>query len=72
MRCYPNPANLKIFLSEKPEKINELKLIDVYGKIIMETSNKNEVDVSSISEGIYFFQVTETNGFFVQKIIIQH
>jgi PKD repeat protein len=68
---YPNPASTKI--NVQYELNGDLKEIAVYTasgqKVISSTSN--EIDVQSLSNGIYFVKVTTSNGVGNEKLNIQ-
>jgi len=73
MKIYPNPANDKLFIEQTGnENITEISLFDIYGKKVITENKQNELDISSLTEGIYFLQVKTKEHFFTQKIIVQH
>ncbi len=52
--------------------IKNIQIIDVSGKILKETKDKN-IDCSSISNGSYFIRIEDKQGkILTEKIIIQH
>ncbi len=60
---YPNPANDKLFIkfnSGASEKIN-YSITDLFGRVVLENkSNMPEyIDISSLSEGVYFIRITD-------------
>ncbi len=69
---YPNPTtgNIKINLTQ----IANIKLFDRFGQtlIIKESFNENQLDLSYLSDGIYFIQIQTGNNIALKKIIIQH
>jgi hypothetical protein len=66
---YPNPANNKI--SIRANQIKGIKLFDVLGNEILNTK-ENEIDVSILSSGVYFVQVSTRGNNYTQKIVVQH
>ncbi|MBN8692675.1 MAG: SBBP repeat-containing protein [Bacteroidetes bacterium] len=67
-QIYPNPTNGKLVVVSKTKK--HLKVINSIGEVILEKNNieeKNEIDLSSYANGIYFLKIDET----VTKIIKQ-
>jgi len=68
---YPNPAHNKLFIKiNEQEKIATIKLYSITGKLIKEFSNQNNtLDISKISNGIYFLEITTNNKKTIQKII---
>ncbi|TAL70662.1 MAG: T9SS type A sorting domain-containing protein [Bacteroidetes bacterium] len=66
MKLYPNPTSHSVFISNYLNNCSELKLINYFGleiKIpnnwIKENINNYEVDVSSLSNGLYFILLKE-------------
>jgi choice-of-anchor B domain-containing protein len=71
---YPNPANNYIVVSTIGINDYCLKIIDTNGKTIVETSNSaphQYIDISMLSNGIYFIKVDSNEKSFVQKLIKQ-
>jgi len=81
---YPNPTNDKLNIAIKnfnSQKIIELKILDVFGKVVYETQlvkNISEIDLNHLPKGIYFAKIIEINKidgtpsvFITKKIIKQ-
>jgi len=76
-KVYPNPTsnfiNFEKIGNNKSQSYH-IQLIDVYGKTIIETESSlsNQLNVSSISNGIYFisFINNETQQRILKKVII--
>jgi hypothetical protein len=69
--AYPNPASdvLNIFLNHS-EKINEIKLLNVSGKLIQSyPTNTNQIDISQFENGVYFIEVTTNKGKLTSKFV---
>jgi hypothetical protein len=72
---FPNPANNTLFikLSHQPERSIYYNLYDIQGKQLIKgdfNEQKNEIDISHISKGIYFIAFTiENQTRIVRKII---
>jgi len=69
IKIYPNPANNKIIIDANDAV--DVKLFDILGKQITSTKTNN-VDVSNLTNGVYFIQVQTNKNIFTQKIIVQH
>jgi len=65
VNIFPNPANNFIYIQSK--EALEVKLYDLLGNEIL-TTKENGIDVSNLSEGVYFIHVNN----YTQKVIIQH
>ena len=72
---YPNPANTYFIISNNTEN-SKARLIDVYGNILIPTNtlkNKEIIDTSSLSEGLYFLEYEDKNkGRLTKRILINH
>ncbi|MCX6243987.1 MAG: T9SS type A sorting domain-containing protein [Bacteroidetes bacterium] len=58
---YPNPASDHIFL-ETGEGYFMVTLYSPEGKVLIEQSDKKEIDVSGLTPGIYLVRLTDSNG----------
>jgi len=67
---FPNPASDKIYIALASNIKTEILLLDVYGKKVKSTQQK-EMDVRDLQEGIYFVQVKTANGIIVKKMVVQ-
>jgi len=73
---YPNPAQDKILIEhDLSNKINEIKIVDITGKIVKHVTENLEaktinINVSDLSKGIYFIHTQTTNGNVIKKIVI--
>ncbi len=68
---YPNPSNGK-FIIEGQDIIN-IKIVDISGKVILDTNNKIQkkcIDISNMPSAIYFAKIITKNGSFTEKIIL--
>lgn len=72
-----NPVNNQLTIKGATSKIQELSLFSVLGKRVLtksikETSGDVELNVSSLSKGLYIVEITGVNGeIFTRKIIKQ-
>ncbi len=71
--AYPNPCSEFINLDPKLE-FNSIKLMDVSGRIILETDGQQHLNVSNIPNGLYLLMVgnTNENKYYQQRIVVQH
>jgi len=69
----PNPANDKLFIQNPMNiEMKRVSLQSVEGKEILMLDNKYEINISTLSEGIYFLKLETDKGFLTKRIIIQH
>jgi len=76
LSVYPNPAsdmvNLKI--SNKTNSCLTLKIYDIFGKLIRSeliSRDKEQINTTSLNNGVYVLVVSTKDSFNVQKLIIQ-
>lgn len=61
---YPNPVSNKLYIENHNSKINEIKITDISGKLLLRTnvnSTKIEIDFKNFPNGIYFL-TAESKG----------
>ncbi len=77
MMVFPNPANntIQISLQNTSETMASVTITDVLGKNIRTikttTGNQMNVDVSDLSQGVYFVEITTTNNLKQVKKLIK-
>ena len=72
LKVYPNPCDDFIFIAnEKEQDISTYEIFDTMGKtIIFRNLIKNEIDVSNLTNRIYFIKLKNKKGeIFTRKII---
>lgn len=67
LQLFPNPTENTINLKLLNQKIEEIVIYDLQGRVIFQenksgTSNNSQIDVSAFSNGVYIVQVMSTNG----------
>lgn len=75
---FPNPSkdilNIKVENNEHINKKAELEIVNLMGEVVLKNRiylESSEINVSSLSAGIYFVKITKGNKENVQKICIQ-
>ena len=74
IRIYPNPANSKIQLAYH-QSFKSVQIISMEGIIVVNkhsTDDTEEIDVSSLKNGIYLITVETQNGEFLQSKFIKN
>lgn len=74
VNIYPNPAENQLTIESANYIINDIKIIDVSGKVIKHIQNKSQlpqyhIDVNDIKKGIYFISLYSDKGNTVKKFI---
>jgi len=65
---YPNPANDEVNILFN-EEIEEIRIYDLSGKVLLSGFSEKAVDVSKLTTGIYFMELSSIRGKSVQKFI---
>ncbi len=70
---YPNPvSNGKVYISSKSSLAKEIIIFDIVGKIVLQTTiSSKELNVSSLSPGIYMIKIKEGEATATRKLIIK-
>ena len=72
IKIYPNPSKGKIFI-ETDEIMNNIIITDILGNIIFKynrLSNRKEIDLSFVENGVYLVNISSDNQKIIEKIII--
>ena len=78
MVLYPNPSKgfLNVKLSSSDEKIKNIRIIDINGKIITEYTpeytNRIKLNTNNLENGIYLIQITTSENIVLgyKKIVV--
>ena len=69
LQIYPNPTKNIIHIKNNTE-IEKIKIFDCVGKeVLTQTQNKNEINVESLSKGIYLIEIHSENDKVYRKFI---
>ncbi len=68
---FPNPANTYVQVQSNNLIIESLELTDITGKVLLQRSNTNRMNISKLKKGIYFLTVKTERKTFTKKIIKQ-
>ena len=67
---FPNPVSETLFITSEKNTIEKLNVYSINGQLVLsEIGNVSQVDVSLLSNGLYFVEITSKNGKAVQKFI---
>lgn len=72
LTIYPNPTNSgKIYITTKSSLDKKIEIFNVLGKKVLETViTSKEVNVSTLSPGVYFIKIKEGEASATRKLII--
>lgn len=70
---YPNPVNTgKIYITSKLSLEKEVTIFDVLGKrVLQSTINGKELNISSLSPGVYIIKIKEGEAVATRKLIVE-
>jgi hypothetical protein len=75
IKIYPNPANNEIIIENNGVAIQEITLYNSIGQAMAHLSNlgkqRNEINISELSPGIYFIGLKTDKGTGMAKIVIE-
>jgi hypothetical protein len=73
---YPNPTDEHVHIDVKDNAIIEKILLkDISGKIVLQkesNTSSETIDISHLSDGLYFVVVQTTAGTYTEKLIVRH
>ncbi len=64
---YPNPVKDRLVIDGN---YTSATIYDVFGKAVLTTDYQNTIDVTALSSGVYFINITKGDETFIQKITI--
>jgi hypothetical protein len=67
---YPNPVKDQLNITVENEKINNIKIMDVTGKVLQTfEENLTTINVANLSKGVYFLQIQTDKGIAIKRFI---
>jgi hypothetical protein len=64
-KLYPNPASNRLVIQSSASENYHLKIINALGQVVLAQNNKvssTDLDVSMLSKGLYFLNITSENS----------
>lgn len=73
LNFYPNPVtNGKIYISSKSNDDKQITIFDVLGKKVLQILlTSKELNVASLSPGVYFIKIEEGDSSATRKLIVR-
>jgi hypothetical protein len=71
LHIYPNPTTGDLFISSNI-KINNISVYNIIGKEVISDAktNNNLLDISQLSNGVYFIKISVNNTTVTKKIVL--
>jgi hypothetical protein len=77
LKVYPNPSTNGVFNIDFSNQVNSIKVIDMLGKVVYNenikedtTDTTKKIDLSSMTNGVYFINATNDKGTSNYKVIL--
>ena len=67
---YPNPTTGIIHIGLPDVQGSEVVVYDVFGKNVLQETNKDAIDISHLRKGLYFVQVKYKGNIWVKKVVL--
>jgi hypothetical protein len=73
LNLYPNPvSNGRVYITTKNDLDKEIQIFDVLGKKVLQTVlSSRELNVSSLSPGVYIIKIKEEDASTTRKLIVR-
>lgn len=71
IEIFPNPSNSEINIDFPLSENTLIEISNTMGDIVIKDQNKNKMDISNLSNGIYFISVKQGQQSYIQKLIKQ-
>jgi|SRR5690554_488665 len=73
IRIYPNPAKTMVTIGGFDSlEFQKIDFYDISGRLIWSNVEvKSEIDVTKLSQGVYFIQLTTKNRVLLKKVVVQ-
>ena len=76
VQLYPNPAGNNVFISGLGNTNAQVSVFNAIGSLVYQIQTQGDkipsLDVSSLSNGVYFLEVIQNNSALTKKLVIQH
>ncbi len=71
LSMYPNPASNLLHIETNQTNVTAVEIFDVLGKQVMQVkpANQRELDVSQLTNGMYFLKVSTSEGELTRKFV---
>ena len=66
---YPNPTSTTLFV--KGNDIQSVTIFNAVGQQVLYVENRNEINVESLNEGVYFVRISDVFGNSIVKKIVK-
>ncbi|MEM0994174.1 MAG: T9SS type A sorting domain-containing protein, partial [Bacteroidota bacterium] len=71
IKIYPNPATDVLYINSKDLDIQQIEVYDLFGRLLLQYTASEQIDVSAWKSGLYFIHIKTDQGNMSKKINIQ-
>jgi hypothetical protein len=71
-KIYPNPANQFLNIQLPANEIFSASIYNSIGQLVSVSQNQKKINISNLSEGIYFVGIVSGKKHYIKKILIKH
>ncbi len=68
---YPNPTT-GILIIKSDTNIVQIEIHNNLGQLVLSNSDQNKIDISNLSQGLYFIKIKDENGNFGSKKVVKN
>lgn len=68
LSIYPNPTN-NLLNIQSSTQIQSVEVLNIQGQLVIKEGNVNQINVSSLTNGVYMIRIATDNGVKVQKFV---
>jgi len=68
IKIFPNPVKNSLYISGDSSNYN-IKIYSLLGQLVISASNVDEVDVSSLTNGVYLIKISNENSTITKRFI---
>ena len=75
VRMYPNPAANQVTIDLQNTTANEIRMVDLYGRIVVKKSVNSQsevIDLSNLAHGMYFVQICNNGKIEVTRKLMKN
>ena len=67
---YPNPASTNLWITAADLQIQDVKIYNIKGQLVIEVSeNMEQIDISSLNSGVYLIKIETAKQTFFKRLL---
>ena len=69
VKLFPNPTTGKLHIENDGLRIRTIHVYNIFGDEVLSLLQSNEIDLTSLSDGIYIFEISGEDFFWREKVL---